>query len=193
MGPPPFILALDIATNTGVAQGRPGETPRASRICFGEDGEAHAKVFARALREFSFLLTDWKPDVVYLEEPLPILGIHQKSNSRTIIRLNGLWAIAMTVCELREVRHKTVPVNDVRAAFIGKGRYNRTEAKRRTKGMCKMLGWAANNEDEADALAVWHFASSLEAPDVTRAIPPGMQRKNATLVGGVDIGGLFQG
>lgn len=187
----PFILALDIATNTGVAQGRPGETPRASRICFGEDGESHAKVFARALREFTFLVVDWKPDIVYLEEPLPILGIHQRTNARTIIRLNGLWALAITVCEMKGVRHKSVPVNDVRAAFIGKGRFHRTEAKRRTKGMCRLLGWPAKNEDEADALAVWHFACANEAPNETLAIRPGMQKKVATLVGGVDVGEIF--
>ncbi len=61
-------------------------------------------------------------------------------------------------------RLKGVPVHMVRITtarkgFIGHGGLKRDIAKRRSRAMCRLLGWEPKNDDEADAGCLFWFAS----------------------------------
>ena len=158
MPQPPRILACDIATTMGVADGRAGETPILETVRLGGEGDSHLKICARALGWIAKRLTDDPPDIAYLEAPMPIgAAIRGKSNARSIIRLNSLYGIIGGAVILKGLPVHEIDVRTVRQTFIGHANLEGGEAKRRCKAMCRLLGWTCNNVDEADAGALWHF------------------------------------
>jgi hypothetical protein len=188
----PRIAAFDIATATGVADGYPGEIPTLETVRFGADGDSHLKICSRALGWIAKRLTDDPPDIAYIEAPMPLgAAIHGKSNARTIVRLHSLYGIVGAAVTLKGIPLHQVEVGPVRQTFIGHAQLKGDEAKRRCKAMCKLLGWPCHTLDEGDAGALWHFACSVQAPKLAVIIHPGMHRKLATLIGGMDIKELF--
>jgi Holliday junction resolvasome RuvABC endonuclease subunit len=176
---PPKILAADIATQTGIAEGRPGETPSLSTLKFGGDGVSHARICANCLDWIACKLTDDPPDIIVIEAPLPIgaaIG-RGRSNAKSIIRLQGLYCIVLAAATLKRIRVCDYEVGPIRTAFIGEPKLKGDEAKRRCKRMCEMLGWPAKNLDEADAAALWYFACASEAPKLAPIIHSGMHKR----------------
>lgn len=172
------ILACDIATTTGLADGEPGQVPKLSTVRFGADGDPHLKICSRALGWIAERLTDDPPDVVCIETPMPLgAAISGKSNAKSIVRLNSLYGIVGAAAILKSIPVIEVDVKLARQVFIGHRDLERGEAKRRAKGMCRMLGWPCANVDEADAAAIWHYGCSIKAPRLAVVIHPGMHRK----------------
>ena len=131
------ILAADIATTTGVADGYPGETPEFSTHRFGDDSDSHLKICSRAMGWIARKLTDDPPDVVYMEKPMPIgAAIHGRSSASSIIRLNSLYGIIGGAAILKGIPVHEVEVKTVRQTFIGHANLERDEAKRRCRAMC---------------------------------------------------------
>jgi hypothetical protein len=174
----PDVLGVDAATTTGLCRGKPGDKPKLWTKHFGVDGDPHLKICSKALGWIATLLTDDPPDVLCIEKPMPIgAAIHGKSNARSIVRLNTLYGIIGGAAILKDIRIIEVDVQQARAVFIGDGKLKGPEAKRRAKGMCRVLGWPCDNVDEADAAAIWHFGCSVVAPRAAVIIHPGMHRK----------------
>ena len=186
------ILACDIATTMGVADGEPGTTPTLTTERFGGDGDSHLKICSRAMRWAALRFTDDPPSILYIEKPMPIgAAIRGKSNARSIIRLNSLYGIIGAAAILKGIPVHEIDVQTVRQTFIGHAQLDGDEAKRRCKGMCRMLEWPCRNVDEADAAALWHFGCSVQAPREAVIIHPGMHRKLATLIAGIDVKEMF--
>ena len=62
---------MDIASSTGVCEGRVGEPPCFETLRFGRDGDDHEEAFCRALRWIAGRLTDEpRPDAVFVEAPV---------------------------------------------------------------------------------------------------------------------------
>jgi len=175
---PPRILALDVATQTGAAEGRPGEIPTLSTLKFGGEGVSHARICANCLDWIALKLTDNPPDLIYIEAPLPIGAAFGKgrSNAKSIVRLQGLYCIVLAAATLKRIPCEDVDVMRVRTAFIGESKLRGEIAKQRCKMMCKMLGWEAKNVDEADAAALWYFACASVAPKLAPVIHAGMHK-----------------
>jgi hypothetical protein len=178
---PPLIWAFDIATQTAVAMGRPGETPAFLTIKFS--GEDQLSVCASCIGWVARLLANPPlPDVAYLEMPMRLgAAIHGKSNAASILRLNTLYGIIGGALLLRGVRVIGIEVQAVRAAFIGEGKLERDEAKRRCLNMCRILNWPAANKDEGDAGAIWYWGSACESPRLAAIVHPGLHAKVASL------------
>jgi hypothetical protein len=189
---PPYILALDVASRTGVCEGRAGETPIFYTKQFAKEGDEHEDVFAAALLWLVERLKVDLPDAVYIEAPLSP-GVYGKTNAETTTRLLGMWATLAAAVKVKGVRYRRAKVSTVRAAFIGHGRLEGAEAKRRAFDLCKALGWAPKNRDEADAGAIFWWASSQMAPKLTQIITPMMQQRVATTIGGADFSDVFKG
>lgn len=172
MSEAPLILALDIASQMGVAEGRVGQTPRSYSVQLGDDNYTLAERAGKATRWIAERLQVDRPDWIYIEAPLNPTA--SRSADATIVALTLFGAIAGPAhCKLRNVRQGNVQT--VRAAFIGHGRPK--DPKERAKAMCKALGWSPANLDEADALALWWWAGMKQAPRFYQPVTPMLQAK----------------
>jgi hypothetical protein len=177
---PPDILAVDAATTTGIARGRPGEIPRFATVRF--DGADRLRFAASVIKWIARLLADEPPELAYIEKPMAIgAAIHGRSSAKAIVRLNTVYDIIGGACLLKGIKVIGVDVQQVRQAFLGDGKIERDEAKRRSKLMCQLLGWPAKNLDEADAGGAWYWGCSCEAPRVAAVVHPGLHAKVASI------------
>lgn len=183
----PLILAMDIATQSGVCLGAPGEAPTFLTVRF--HGVDRLQVAASAIRWAATELKGRSPAVAYLEKPMSFGAARGQSNANTLIRLNTLYDIIGGACLLKDIRVVGVDVKTARQAFIGEATLERAEAKRRCLIMCRMLGWAPKNGDEADAAAVWYWGSACEAPRMAAVVHPGLHAKAASIAMGEKIVG----
>lgn len=153
------VLALDIATNTGVCVGQSGADPRAWSVNLGKAPDAQR--FSQALRLTASLLETHKPDLVAVEA-----AIGGPKASQYLI---GLVACVTGVCWDRRVRCEPVHLGSVRKHFLGKSLTTRhfphlkpAAAKKAIKAevmkRCELLGWPVETDDEADACAIWDYA-----------------------------------
>lgn len=205
----PYILALDIATVTGVCEGRAGEAPIFYTEKFARPGDEHEDVFARGLTWIAERLQVSNPNAVFVEAPInpaAFMGEYDEKKGRvamttnpdTTIRLMCLWGILAAAVKVKSkylvdagkppIIYRRVHVGTARKAFIGVGNLKGAEAKRRAFEMCKALGWSPNNRDESDAAAVWNFGVAQLAPRLAPIITPMLQAKIATTIAGVDVG-----
>jgi len=181
--PTPLILAVDAATQTGFCLGRPGQSPEFGTVNFGDSGDSHLEVGAQALKWIAHLLTDRRPDQLWIEEPLGFESKQGQTTGMTRVRLNGLWMVIGSAARLKGVPVHPVTVSSARKPFLGHGRLKRHEAKKRARAMCRLLGWEPRNDDEADAGAIWWFACVANAPELAPKISKLMHAKSATIVG----------
>ena len=163
------ILALDIATRMGVAEGAPGETPNIFCIDFGsrggpaaERGLGVAEIFANAVRWATRVFSEHPPKLVVLEGMIP-------KYDKTV--QCGLWAIISGIATLNNVPFEVAPIQTWRAFVLGNGRMPKREAKTRAIQVCTQLGWAVHNDDEAEAAMIWLWACAQEAPRLAPKIP----------------------
>jgi hypothetical protein len=199
------ILALDVATVTGVCDGVAGEEPTFSTVRFGSDGEEHEEAFERALRWIAERLRDHPPDAVRAEATINLAAFMRfnpktkkaelATTPATIIRLTGLSAVIAAAVKVKGIPYEHVRVGTARKGFIGHGNLKGPEAKRRSFEMCKLIGWHPSNRDESDAGAIWFHGVSQLAPHLLPRITPMDQAAIAMRIGGVEIDdptGLFK-
>lgn len=176
MTQPGGLLALDLATVLGFAYAPlpPGPPPTPIEAAAGrampKPYSGHHRVAAPGASIGRFLLNydRWLVDMiatlgptrVIFEAPLPT-NRTRKTNFETVRKLiciAGLTekvALEKGVGIVREANHATVKKH-----FTGHGRADKAE----TIAACRALGWDVDEENEADALALWSFAVSCWAP-----------------------------
>ena len=93
------------------------------------------------------------------------------------MRLNGLYMIIGSAARLKGVPVHPVRITTARKAFVGHGGLKRPDAKRRSRAMCRLLGWNPMNDDEADAGCIWWFACNANDPRLTPPISKMMHRQ----------------
>ena len=190
MTEPPRILALDVATKMGVADGCVGEKPVFYTKKFA--GEEHEEIFADALRWIAEYLQVNKPDIVAIEAPLNLAATMGQSNPATVVRLNGLWAVIASAVKVKGgIIYRHVNVQTARRAFIGSGNLPGAEAKRRVFNMCKAIGWEPKDKDQGDAGCVHFWASTQFAPNLAPVITPMLQQRIATTIGNQEVTDIF--
>lgn len=168
----PYIVAFDIASNTGIAQGYAGDAPKLSSVLLGDNNINDALKAQRAHKFFSKIfyelaLLEITPSV-YIEKPIGT-GAWGKTNFKTNEILTGLYWIAMG-CIPKGVNPQIIAVASVRKSFIGHGRAQ--DPKKRVQEVCDVLKWQYKNNDESDAAALWYFGSLKEAPQLTPIVNP---------------------
>ena len=151
-----MILALDIATQTGVALGHRDATPDHWTVDWSDCGTAPAK-FGAVLTLMRRTFRDNPTiDKVVIEKP----QIRQGRDDWSLAYfLNGMVACACGEVALRNIHPTLVPTGMMDRHFIGKGRMKRDDRKRAIMTRCRQLGWKPRTQDEADALALWHWAA----------------------------------
>ena len=193
MGAPPVVWGLDVSKRrTGLAFGAAGETPKLVSIAAREDDET-ARVGVRLFVYLRDLLKVARPDFIFYERMLEhgfaaTIDAHGEIKQRKgIIAAMDLARLTHTVeliAGLASIPVRNVAPSTARKEFLGDGRLDRKTAKRRAIAMCKLLGWNAENDDEADAACIWHWGICQTAPNLAAAIHGGLHAKAATAADG---------
>lgn len=172
------IVALDIATVTGVAIGEPGGRPDTQTWRLKtpkQDYDVVGGEMGRKIRDLCFL-ADTRPDLIVCEAPIPPYqnqgsGHRENPIRRSIesilIPQRALGAIqAIAACYGIEVL--TGNMQTVRKHFTGRARYgSREETKSAVIQRCVSLGFVPagfKDDNICDALALFSWASALRAP-----------------------------
>lgn len=174
----PRVLALDLATVSGFAIGRPGEEPQSGSVRFASKGASHNAIAGGALRWLISFTKEHAVDEAVIEE-----AVHKKqwkSSTASDDVTGGLIFLARGVLYERGVyKISTAPVNSVRKFFLGEGNLPREEAKHRTVMRCRALCWDPDGDDSADALAMWAWRCSRLDPAFGTSLSPLFNKKRA--------------
>lgn len=176
-----LVLALDIATTTGFAYGGPEQpSPKIGSVQFGSAAASPDAVFGAALAWANRFFAENKPDLIAIEKMLPPMAMSGKTTRSVRDRLAGLQGIlrgAARNAGLFEVA--MVDVGDIREHFIGQRGAKRDSAKLQTMQRCRQLRWTVDNDNEADAAALWSYQVSRIDPRLALRVSPLFARGTA--------------
>jgi len=109
---------------------------------------------------------------------LPPAAMINQTSRAVRDRLAGLHGVIRAAARRRGIGEiSDVGVGDVRQHFIGTRSLKRDEAKKAVIDQCLLLDWRINNDNEADACAIWSFAVSLIDPKQALRVSPLFNRK----------------
>lgn len=161
-----IILALDLASVTGWCVGEPGGPPLHGWLRFASAGASHEAIFAAALKWTHEMITVHAPNLIVWEAPMPTSFNRGTSNVNTTTLLYGLPAVVGAVAyQARVPRILKASTKDVRLHFIGQNPKGHI-GKKLVMRQCRVMGWEVDDDNEADALALWSFMCSLIAPEL---------------------------
>lgn len=154
------ILALDVSTNTGVCVGTTdANRPKAWTVSLGK--LPTERKLSNALVMTQGLILSHSPDLIVIEAPIG----GKKVNPPLIKMVGCIEACAYN----RGVKTECTHLGTVRKHFLGRAytkqdfphlseKSARAEIKRMVMHRCTTLGWAPENDDESDAMALWDYA-----------------------------------
>jgi hypothetical protein len=179
------VLALDLATTSGWALGIPGGDPRCGSVRFGRSGDSEDDVFEAALRWalkfFAVELNSEDEPLVVLERLLPPQARPGTTSRAVRDRLAGLHGIIRAAARHNGIRDiRTATVNDVRNHFIQMSGAKRAAAKLQVRHQCELLGWRVNDDNAADAAALWSYQCALLNPMTGLRVSPLFRKKFLT-------------
>lgn len=176
--PKPFIVAFDIATATGCCHGRVGSVPLLWTWNLDHDGKARPLRLRYLMRALRTYFAGNEVDAVYYEEPTGLRAMMEIGASEyTIAMLRGAIGVLEAVAIDSEIPIiRAIPVQDAREALTGQRTFSKVAGKSTAKDAVmrtvKMLGVKAENDHEADAYAVWHYACALHNPRIAHLVTP---------------------
>lgn len=163
------VLALDLASVTGVAVGNFGDRPTAWSVDLGE-GKPEDFKFSQALVLTHKLIATHSPDLIAIEAPV--------GGPKTSHFLVGLVACVRGCAFNRGVRVVPHNIAAIRKHFVGghvtSSAYKHLDPKRRKAAArnagknlvmqrCRQLGWDCDDDNAADACALWDYCCSLQS------------------------------
>jgi hypothetical protein len=161
-----LFYALDLATRTGFAKGRPGERPFSGAILLKRTGQPRAVALGNLI---AFLNDEWSietPKLVCTEAPLSLGAFATIGSSEANVRMHhGLHGVVEGMCGRFGCRLIEANNAKVRKHFIGVGNMgDRDATKLAVVRRCHMLGLMpkdSNDNDRADAIALhdWSCAT----------------------------------
>lgn len=142
------LLSLDIATNTGWAMSVNGRTSSGILELPTDDYGHMATAFSSWLVE---RFVDGV-ELVVIERPT------FRHVSDSSYRCDGLCWTAHQTAWLHEIERREVRPSEWRKAILGNGNLSTDEAKARAMQWCRERGFDPKTHDEAEAIAILHFA-----------------------------------
>lgn len=158
------ILALDLATTTGVCVGTSGADPKVWSVYLGEAPDERR--LSNVLRLTKGLIEKNQPNLI-----VPEAAVGGKEANAYLI---GLMQCVRAQAFAMNVTCIPAHIATVRKHFIGKHMTSRdfphlskAAAKKAIKGevikRCQLLKWKAEDDNQADALAIWDYACATYA------------------------------
>lgn len=170
----PLILALDVASTTGCAEGRPGEKPRTWKWRLGSEGATRPERLFSLLCHLSEHLAVSKPRIIAIEAPINVRGMD------TLLFLVGAVGVCEAVAKgrgINDIMHANV--QDVRGYFIQRRNFPspknggvKDAGKIAVMHRCHELGWEPQGYDESDAAAAWAWACHTRYPRHAQHVEP---------------------
>lgn len=158
-----MILAIDASTvATGYAFGGASDPlPRGGvwRLP-GADEQVLGRtitMLGQSIMEHARML---KPAAIYVEAPFA--KIDREHSEQTAVALMQLAGGMRLAAGLLACRIELVAVYNVRKYFIGEGFLSREPAKARVMDRCRDLGWSFQDDNQADANALWAYGMARE-------------------------------
>lgn len=150
-----IVAGMDIATETGVCFGEPGQTPTFLSRDLGK-GQTHDLRFSNVMRLTHELIDQHGVEFIGIEAPI----INPRRDDKAkIMLLHGLVACVRGWAKLRGVDARIFEVSTIDKHFLGAAsRGGRDVRKHAIQQACRVRGWCPATEDEADAGAVWDYA-----------------------------------
>lgn len=154
--------AFDAATLTGVASGLVGEAPRLETWGLGQKERGLAGL--ALLTKLNWYLHDFKPDMVFIEEPLPAAVLTTIGTTlETTIKLYGLVFLIETVCSSHDIPTVQYRRQAVLKHFTGASRFpEKNGGKEACLARCAQLRWPAKDFEQADAAALWDYGCAQQ-------------------------------
>jgi crossover junction endodeoxyribonuclease RuvC len=171
----PRVLALDLATETGWALGKPGDNyPRSGTTRFAAKGASHGAIGNGAAQWFDAFTAQHEFDQAVIEQEVRKPQYKSSHDSNDITRgLIWQFRVMLFARRIYEPHRLTfAPVNTVRKFFLGDGHIPSAQAKHRTVQRCEALGWAPADDNAADALAIWAWRCSIIDPTFGTTLSP---------------------
>lgn len=164
-----MILALDNATRLGFAHGVVGGAPSWGSQDFGR-GRSNGEVLSAFRAWLVAKIEATRPTLVCFESPYMPVGNNPfaaPANALTIRRLYAFAGITEAVCFERHLRCAEARPSEITKAFLGGPAPRGRQAKKAaTVKMCRLLGFAVDDDDQADALALWCYAEAQFSPSM---------------------------
>lgn len=176
------LLALDLASAFGWAQGSIG-----AELCdfgsgrFAPEGAPSQRVFGGCSAWITARLRDRPPAAVCFEAPVPPIFVRGKTTVATTRIAYGLAGIVEAACDLAGIEVREAAPDDVRRFFIGMraakdgpahnklaiagkvpskaqlSKARRADTKNAVGDRCRLLGYEPEDDDQSDAIALWHY------------------------------------
>lgn len=174
------ILCLDLATQTGWCEGVPGQRPTSGTMRLAPPGARNAECYD-SLNQFlddRLRLTRYR--MIVFEAPLPPPHAKGNTNIHTTRRLMGLCEVTEWIAH----RHnyfgnscKEARVDDVRRYVLAGQRPEKGEGKKVVMQRLKAMGYSFTDDNEADAIALWLYASGLTGSKLALMTTPLFNQK----------------
>lgn len=156
------ILALDPATNMGVADGLAGGTPALSVVRLRHSPEDEAEdLFGRAGEWLWRRIVLGKPDVLAIEQPIPPMKMRGVTSYAMTKLSHGLYGALIGIAKAAGAEIMPVHIATWRKCVLGKGNMPGVDAKRAMMEQCRRLGWPAETHDAAEAGGIHIYASGV--------------------------------
>jgi hypothetical protein len=174
----PFIASFDIATAVGVCHGNVGAHPAVFSWFLDDAGKARALKLCYFRRLLDKYFEGTVVDAVYYEAPVNVRVLMKiGATDETVSLLRG--AVGVLEASAIHAGIQTVePVNvqSARQALTGQRRFAKIKGKSMAKdavmAQTKLMGVTAGNDHEADAYAIWWYASALHNPRLAHLSQP---------------------
>lgn len=151
------VLALDLSKScvgwaVDETDGRPraGSWRGASEFMPGKAGALFSEWLC-------MMISTYKPDMIAAEAAAMGSSSADFYMSREISKmLIGLAFLAETIAASYKLQYREAAVQSCRKSFVNNGHAKKREVRER----CRHLGWHVENDDEADACAVWYHVKA---------------------------------
>ncbi|MDF3606532.1 hypothetical protein PE067_10510 [Paracoccus sp. DMF-8] len=168
------ILCLDLATTTGWASGVPGERPVSHKVRFGKTGADDGEVIGKLMQWLGDYITSTDFGMVVFEAPVGP-GMAGRTNFKTMARLVGMCKAVEAVCYLHNVPVYQASAATIRKEVLGTGRPENPKAA--VMAEMRARGFDPADDNEADALALYFYASALLSDHTTKPRKAATRRK----------------
>jgi hypothetical protein len=167
-----FIAAFDVATATGCCDGlADGSPPRFWTWHLSDAGEGRPRRLAYLRRFCDAYFAQQRVDEVIIELPLPIVvAARIGSDDNTQLLLRGGFGVVEACAAFAGVPLvRAVDIKAARGHLLGRRTFPAGEAKKATMRGCRALGWAVEDDNQADAGALWSLAVGEHNPRMAAA------------------------
>lgn len=156
-GSSPLVLALDLSTRTGWACGRAGAEPDHGVLPL-PSAIGHGAIGSSFMDQLYALFQVQHFERVVMEAPLPPVG---QTHANTARIQYGLAFVTEVFCDRRSIPVREARPDDWRKAVLGRARFGGTDkAKAACIAWCQAQGWDPQDDNAADALALWRYATT---------------------------------